>query len=830
MRLARLAVGAALVCAATVYPSGNWALAEGDLTSNGAVSTGSAQPAETLIPWPKSLTPGRGAMPIGSRVSVSFNDPSLAPLAKIFADEISAVAEVKASVAGLGRPAYFTLELAPSKQKESYTLTVTDRVTITGGDYESIAEGSATVLQAIHIDNKSSRIARMSISDRADTDYRGLMIDLARNFHPVSNLEQIIEMCRLYKIRYLHLHLSDDQSFTFPSRAFPALATKDRSYSQEELAGLVKFAKERGVTIVPEIDMPGHASALITALPELAPPSGNVLNFASPKAINAATTLVDEMAETFPDSPYIHIGGDEANLGGLSSDPTVVQAITDQNVGDISGLFNHFINLLDARVKSHGKRTIAWEGLGIRPDGPARVNSDVIIEPFDNYANAQDTYVADGHDLINTSWFPLYVLRDVLFGPQSIYEWNIYTFGNYRGFSPRNFEDIRQYEVTSRDKVLGAQVCSWEQSPETEIPTLRRRLAAMADRAWNRSSTLSLANFMQRLDSTDATFSALLTTKAPDAVVAAATDSVYADRVVINWVPPVEYATKYTLLRGVTNDPGSASAIASDIKATHFVDQTAQSGTTYYYWVKAANRFGYGPIGAAAQGSRGTDAKIATVYDGFDYPADATVDGAGGGTGWAGAWQIDKSLAQNANAKITFKPEGLNYPGLKTTGGCLNFQLTDDKDRVGIIRTTEGTQGVPGTQLWVSYLLRGNKIADGDLWLSSDAAGSAGVGKQWGNGISLDNFASNVGLEVGKTYLIVARIDCMQPHDAVRVWVDPPLGQEPDENRPGRILRDDEGAGSGKTLHLNAQEYGSGDYDVDEIRMGATWRDVMPQK
>jgi hexosaminidase len=798
------------------------------ILSGTAICRGAKPPsgAPAIIPWPAKIAVNGGTLKLKNDLKIAVSDPSLQPLAAILVDEINAVAGLHAATSDAAATAGILLKISPGEKGEAYKLSVDDKITVTGADYQSVAEGTATILQSIATKAGSAEIAKMTITDKADTDYRGLMIDLAREFHPVSKLQQIVEMCRVYKIRYLHLHLSDDQSFTFPSTAYPQMATTGRSYSHDEMTVLVKFSQEHGVTIVPEIDMPAHASSIIKAMPELSSPAGNIINFADPKGITAACTLVDEMAEMFPQSPYIHVGGDEANLGPLVSDPAFVKAINDQNVGDIGGLFNYFLNQLDDRVKSHGKRMIAWEGFSVHPSGPAQVNPDVIVEPFDNYRNAETYYVAAGHDLINTSWFPLYVLHDCLFGPKSIYDWDVYTFGNYRGFSPRNYEDVTQYKVTTHEKVLGAQMCSWEQGPATEIPTLRRRLPAMSERAWNRAAGLPYEDFIKRLDATDQMLSVLLATQAPGPVMAAATDSVYADRVAIQWNAGDEYPTKYTVLRGTTDDAASAVPIATDIHATQFADRTADKGTKYFYWVKARNRFGYGPADKPSTGSRGTSAKVVSAYEGFNNAFGPTFAGTTGGQGWAGPWEVTK-----ADATISFKKEGLTYPGLKTSGGCFNVQFANDKDMIDLHRSTIGTQGVPGTQMWMSYLIRANKIGDGHFLVESDASKGAGVGKQWGNGICVFPYATNVALVAGKTCLVVARYDCMAAgHDAVYVWVNPALDKEPDVNAPGVAISTSAWSSTGTKFKFSSQGYGSGNYDFDELRLGSSWQDVLPRK
>ena len=95
------------------------------------------------------------------------------------------------------------------------------------------------------------------------------MIDLARMWHDVPTLKNVIDMAAFYKINYLQLHLSDDQSFTFPMEKFPKIATPDRPYSKQDFRDLVKYADDRGIIIIPELDVPGHSRQLVEIYPEI---------------------------------------------------------------------------------------------------------------------------------------------------------------------------------------------------------------------------------------------------------------------------------------------------------------------------------------------------------------------------------------------------------------------------------------------------------------------------------------------------------------------------------------------------------------------------------
>ena len=146
------------------------------------------------------------------------------------------------------------------------------------------------------------------------------------------NFKDIIDLASFYKIKYLQLHLSDDQSFTFPSEIFPKLASRDRPYSKKDLRELVKYASDRGIIIIPEMDIPGHSRQFVEIYPEIFgvnnrmlqinPWKSNVINIGSEKVYAAIDLLIGEIVEVFDTSPYFHIE-DEANLDLYKNVPEI---------------------------------------------------------------------------------------------------------------------------------------------------------------------------------------------------------------------------------------------------------------------------------------------------------------------------------------------------------------------------------------------------------------------------------------------------------------------------------------------------------------------------
>jgi hexosaminidase len=302
------------------------------LSAAGA-TTASGGDAVSLVPLPKALTLKPGVMALSERSRIVAGDKALAPLATILSQELLTVTGLKIGTAedivGTGE---VLLQLDPVLKDEAYTLEVTDKAVVKGGDYNSVASGTVTLLQALRAEDGTLTIPRMTIDDKPAYPFRAALIDLARKYHSPGGIKQVVELCRLYKIRYLHLHISDDQLFMFPSTAFPQVGKGNREfarfepaskprvdpYTLDELKDLERFAQERGVHLVPELDLPGHSGRLVGDARETFgfPGNGSTVNIASPKTLKAVTTLLNEVLDVFQSTPYVHLGADEVGLGG----------------------------------------------------------------------------------------------------------------------------------------------------------------------------------------------------------------------------------------------------------------------------------------------------------------------------------------------------------------------------------------------------------------------------------------------------------------------------------------------------------------------------------
>ena len=188
-----------------------------------------------LIPMPRMLTLQQGTLALSGRSRIIAKNRELEPLAKLLSEEIFQVTGVRMAVGAKERSqGDLILTLDPGLQEEAYTLDVGRSAHVQGGNYCSVAFGTVTLLQSLQIAKGALTLPRLHIQDKPAYGYRGALIDLGRKYHSPDGIRQVIELCRLYKIRFLHLHLTDDQLFMFPSLHFPQLGKSNQEFARFE--------------------------------------------------------------------------------------------------------------------------------------------------------------------------------------------------------------------------------------------------------------------------------------------------------------------------------------------------------------------------------------------------------------------------------------------------------------------------------------------------------------------------------------------------------------------------------------------------------------------
>ena len=330
------------------------------------------------------------------------------------------------------------------------------------------------------------------IADAPRFPWRGLMIDTVRHFISPNTLRRTLDAMWFYKLNVLHLHLTDDQGFRFRSRRLPELASAD-AYSVEELGALVAYAADRGIRVVPELDVPGHTTSWLTAHPEWGLPGKpapapsvrfgvhrNCLDVGNPNALAAVETLLEELADVFPDR-FLHIGGDEA-----------VDIADDAQAA--------FLCRVADKATRLGKRAIGWDEC-LHPALP----KDMLIQAWRGMA-ARDVALGAGFDCVVSA--PYYL--DLCYPVDAHYRFHPDGDNAFaeeallrhprlahvsRGLAWMaqfaSFPDLSESPDGSRGRVLGGEACLWTELADDDTIHTRiwSRMPALAERFWSGADT-----------------------------------------------------------------------------------------------------------------------------------------------------------------------------------------------------------------------------------------------------------------------------------------------------------------------------------------------------
>ena len=377
--------------------------------SLGMIAAGAAAnaPELPLLPMPASVTLQTGTFRFGGS-SISVGDAGERAAAERLR---SLLAQSGGPALPLGKNGRIRFRRDPNAGgAEGYRLTVTPTaVVISASGDAGLYYGAETLWQLMAASGPGRRISALTVDDRPAFSWRGVMLDSARHFQPVSYVKQLIDRMAMAKLNVLHWHLTDDQGWRIQIDRYPRLTSTGAwrqeagaagfdpktgkpvlyggYYSKAEIRSVVEFARSRHVTIVPEIDVPGHATAIIAAYPQLASipnapqsPShdwGILPNLLNPEdaTFTFLDDALDEVMALFP-GPFIHVGGDEAVKDQWRANPRIQAKIKSLGLKDEDALQGWFTARIGAYVASRGRRIIGWdEILGGKVPGDAAVMS-----------------------------------------------------------------------------------------------------------------------------------------------------------------------------------------------------------------------------------------------------------------------------------------------------------------------------------------------------------------------------------------------------------------------------------------------------------------------
>jgi hexosaminidase len=500
-----------------------------------------ASGAVDLIPAPAMVESRDGVFAIraGTRISIP-RDPRAAGSARFFAELLQQTRGTRLEVverSDATAPVHSILfrfdPQAVGSSPEGYAIDVSSRqIVVSAADARGLLYGAVTLWQLCTSDAAHSDridVPAVKISDSPRFGWRGLMLDSARHYQSPEFIMRFIDWMALHKLNVLHWHLTDDQSWRLEIKKYPRLtevgawrvpagaaAAADIDpgtgrprlyggfYSQDTVRRIVAHAAERNVTLVPEIDMPGHASAALVAYPELGvtehPPAAvpadwgvysNLYNVEE-GTFNFLQDVLDEVMALFP-GKYLHAGGDEAVKDQWKASPRVQARMRQLGLADEQALQGYFIGRIEKYLEAHGRRLIGWDEIlegGIAQD--ATVMSWRGIDGAVTAAGA-------GHDTVLSPWPTLYFDNRQGTGPtEPPGRGRVVSLQEVYGFEPMP----AGIAANQRQHILGLQANVWTEHMRTEDRVAYMtfpRAAAVAEVGWTAPELRDWDSFVRRL-------------------------------------------------------------------------------------------------------------------------------------------------------------------------------------------------------------------------------------------------------------------------------------------------------------------------------------------
>lgn len=434
-----------------------------------------------LIPEPQTLNLKDGKLIIDNDISVFVEQKEWKNLQEVIAYGFANICD-RTVVFHPSERVNIIIQNTNELDSLEYSISVGGQILIKAGSYQAATFATSTLLQLVETENSKIIFQKVFIQDKPENQYQGLMIDVARKPHTIETLRQLVDVCFFYKFRFIQIHLNDDQSFTFPSDAYPDLATPGHSFTKKELNVLVSYANARGVTLIPEFDLPGHSGSLRRANPKLFGADDlYVVNLASPKVWEAIYTIAGEMMNIFNTSPYFHIGADEAWFEPLSKLPEVQKQIQKKGYDDVHDLFLEYIVNMNEFVKSRGNQTMVWESFQKNGSKHVTIPNDILVFAWETLYQQPQSLIDNGYTIINASWKPLYITPWMRWDQQAILDWNPAKWENHWKITP-SFNGL---QIDTTDAIIGVQMCAWEMTDKMEVSEVMYRLPALSAKSWS---------------------------------------------------------------------------------------------------------------------------------------------------------------------------------------------------------------------------------------------------------------------------------------------------------------------------------------------------------
>ncbi len=480
-----------------------------------------------LIPKPNNLKTLAGNYVLSATSQITLHSEQAEKAASWLRQELKSLYDYEAQPIGSGDIIY---QINPILDAEHYHLSVSSKgVILEASGHTGFVYATATLLQLVQKVDDQLIIPSVHISDAPRFKYRGMMLDCARHFHPVERVKRLINQLAHYKFNTFHWHLTDDEGWRIEIKSLPQLTNigawrgVDKEigpqfstatdvhggfYTQEEIKQVIAYAEDRGITVIPEIDIPGHCRAAIRSLSEwlvdnedhseyrsIQNYNDNVLSPALPETYRFIDLVLDEVTALFP-SHFIHIGADEVPDGVWIDSPKCRALMEENGYSDAKELQGHLLRYVEKKLRSLGKRMVGWE----EAQHGNKVSKDTVIYSWLSEQAALDC-AKQGFDVILQpgQYTYLDIVQD--YAPEELgVAW--------AGVTP--LETAYSYEPLAevpadhplRKRILGMQSALWCELINNQARMdymIYPRLTALAEAGWTQNSLRNWTDYLARL-------------------------------------------------------------------------------------------------------------------------------------------------------------------------------------------------------------------------------------------------------------------------------------------------------------------------------------------
>ena len=464
-------------------------------------------PALDLMPIPSSVQIGSGQLLITPSFSVGlvgYAEPRLERAEGRFLDHLrtkTGMLKTNMSIAPAASAVFIIHVSRASKEvqelgeDESYTLQVTPSgVNLSAPTPLGALRGLQTFLQLVQITSAGFAVPVITIEDAPRFPWRGLMIDVSRHFFSLDVLKRNLDGMEAVKLNVFHWHLSDNQGFRVESKKLPKLqemGSGGQYYTQDEVRELIAYARDRGIRVVPEFDMPGHSTAWFVGYPELASGPGPytiegqwgvfdpAMDVTEEHTYKFLDEFIGEMAKLFPDQ-FFHIGGDEVNGKQWDENAKIQAFMKSRGIKTHDDLQAYFNSHIQAIVSKHGKTMEGWDEI-LRPDLP----KDVVIQSWRGQDSLASAAQQGYRGLLSYGYY-----LDLMWPASRHYAVDPMTGAT------------ANLDAAGKQRILGGEACEWSEyaSPENLDSRIWPRAAAIAERLWSPQSVTDVNSMYARLE------------------------------------------------------------------------------------------------------------------------------------------------------------------------------------------------------------------------------------------------------------------------------------------------------------------------------------------